>query len=111
MELLQDTHIVAVNAEDSLFFATRFQFGDVGSTLRRVNNIVNSITGCLITDTRHVYDKLSTEVICTKGTERRVDIELMGLKPSQLRSTRWAHSDAQLSTNSLTKNEQRQLLL
>ena len=103
----------AVNAEDALFFA-RFQFSEMlGHTvrIRAVNESVNRIPGCLITDSRNVFDKTKTEVICTKGNERRVDIEMMCLKHGQLRNgviIRWVHSDAQLS-NSLTKNEQRQL--
>lgn len=74
---------------------------------------MNTVAGGLIADSGNVFDKLSTEVVCTRGTERRVDIELMGLKQAQLRNgvvVRWAHSDAQLSS-SLTKNEQRQLQL
>ena len=105
----------AVNTEDSLFFA-RFQFAEMLGrevNIRQVNKLVNTIPGCLITDSRNVYDKTSTEVVCTKGTERRVDIELMSLKYAQKRNfleIRWVHSEAQLS-NSLTKNEMRQLLL
>ena len=105
----------AVNAEDALYFA-RFQWSEmIGRPmhLRHVNEAVNTVPGCLITDSRNVYDKMKTEVVCTRGTERRVDIELMSLKHGQLRNAvviRWVHSDAQLS-NSLTKNEQRQLQL
>ena len=105
----------AVNSEDALFFS-RFQFGEMLGrpfSIRGVNDLVNTVVGGLVTDSRNVFDKLSTEVICTRGTERRVDIELMGLKHAQLRNNlvvRWVHSDAQLS-NSLTKNEQRQLQL
>lgn len=76
----------AVNAEDSLYFA-RFQFSEMFGrplNLRHVNEAVNSIPGCLITDSRNVYDKMKTEVVCTRGTERRVDIELMSLKHGQL---------------------------
>ena len=103
----------AVNAEDALFFA-RLQFSEMLGQpvrIRAVNESVNRIPGCLITDSRNVFDKTKTEVICTKGNERRVDIEMMCLKHGQLRNgviIRWVHSDAQLS-NSLTKNEQRQL--
>ena len=105
----------AVNSEDALFFS-RFQFGEMLGrpfSIRGVNDLVNTVVGGLVTDSRNVFDKLSTEVICTRGTERRVDIELMGLKHAQLRNNlvvRWVHSDVQLS-NSLTKNEQRQLQL
>ena len=108
--------LAAVNAEDLLFFA-RFQFGEmtgIGVNVRDVNSVVNTITGCLVTDSRNVYDKVSTEVLCTKGAERRVDITLMRLKESQTVNQvmiRWVHSDAQLA-NSLTKGKElRQILL
>ena len=67
----------------------------------------------MITDSRNVYDKTASEVVCARGSERRVDLELMALKHAQLRNgivVRWVHSEAQLA-NSLTKNEQRQLQL
>jgi len=105
----------AVNAEDALFFC-RFQLAEMLGReykIRQVNRLVNTIPGCVITDSRNVFDKTSTEVVCTKGSERRVDLELMALKHSQLRNgvvVRWVHSEAQLA-NSLTKNEQRQLQL
>ena len=108
--------LAAVNAEDLLFFA-RFQFGEmIGNVVnvQDVNSVVNAITGCLVTDSRNVYDKVSTEVLCTKGAERRVDITLMRLKESQTVNQvmiRWVHSDAQLA-NSLTKGKElRQILL
>ena len=105
----------AVNTEDALYFA-RFQMAEMLGTsfsIRHVNCAVSSIHGTVTTDSRNVYDKLSTEVLCTKGSERRVDIELMGMKHAQLRNhvtIRWVHSEAQLA-NSLTKNELRQLQL
>ena len=67
---------------------------------------VQKITGCFVTDSRNVYDKLNTEVLVIKGAEKRTDIELMGLKESQDRTgllIRWVHSEAQLA-NSLTKS-------
>ena len=96
-----------VNGEDYLFHA-RFQLGEM--LLREpdifdVDSTVKQVPGCLISDSRNVYDKLQTEELSAKGAERRTDIELMCLKASQ-RSTgltiRWVHSEAQLG-NSLTK--------
>jgi len=82
--------------------------------IRHPNEVVNSIKGCLISDSRNVYDKVSSEVLCAKGAERRVDLTLMRIKESQHVNqviVRWVHSDAQLA-NSLTKGrELRQLLL
>ena len=82
--------------------------------IRKPSEVVNQIGGCLITDSRNVFDKLSTEVVCAKGAERRVDLTLMRLKESQHLNNvvvRWVHSDAQLA-NSLTKGKElRQILL
>lgn len=82
--------------------------------IREPNSTVNKIVGCLVTDSRNVYDKLATEVVVAKGAEKRVDVTLMRLKESQNVNqvlVRWVHSDAQLA-NGLTKaRELRQLLL
>lgn len=82
--------------------------------IQEPNSLVNRIPGCLVTDSRNVYDKLKTEVLSPKGAERRIDITLMRLKDSQNHNNlqvRWVHSEAQL-TNGLTKGrELRQLLL
>ena len=106
----------AVNAEDLLFFA-RFQLAEMLGfpvQVRSINKAVNTIQGCVVTDSRNVFDKLSTEVLCPKGAERRTDLELLSLKDSQLRNhvcIRWVHSEAQLA-NSLTKTKElRQLML
>ena len=108
--------VAAVNAEDLMFFA-RFQLAEMLGhevNIRRVNETVNQLPGCLVTDSRNVYDKLSAEVVVAKGAERRTDIDLMRLKESQQVNrvqVRWVHSEAQLS-NSLTKSkEMRQLLM
>lgn len=108
--------VAAVNAEDLMYFA-RFQMSEMLGyevNIRNVNETVNHLPGCLVTDSRNVYDKLSAEVVVAKGAERRTDIDLMRLKESQQVNrvrVRWVHSDAQLS-NSLTKTkEMRQLLM
>ena len=105
-----------VNAEDLLYFA-RFQLAEMLGhviNIRDPNCAVNLIGGCVITDSRNVYDKVSTEVVCAKGAERRVDLTIMRLKESQQvnhTKVRWVHSDAQLA-NSLTKgHELRQILM
>eukprot|EP00435_Cladocopium_sp_Y103_P052562 s251_g16.t1 len=106
----------AVNAEDLLCFC-RFQVAEMRGfpvDIRHPNEVINSISGCLISDSRNVYNKVSSEVLCAKGAERRVDLTLMRIKESQQVNqviVRWVHSDAQLA-NSLTKGrELRQLLL
>ena len=99
--------VAAVNGEDLLFFA-RFQLSELLGfpvNIRNVNVTVNHISGCVITDGRNVYDKLSGDVVVAKGAEKRTDIDLMRLKESQMVNQvvlRWVNSDAQLG-NGLTK--------
>ena len=75
----------AVNGEDSLYYAryqwSELEFGDVDP--RAAQEVVPRVPGCLITDSRNVYDKLNTEVLIVKGAEKRTDLEMMGLKESQ----------------------------
>ena len=97
----------AVNGEDALYFA-RYQWSELCHgkvNIRDPDEVVNRVPGCLITDSRNVFDRLRNEVIVVKGAERKSTIEMLGLKESQLRTglrVRWVHSEAQLS-NGLTK--------
>ena len=97
----------AVNGEDALFFC-RFQLSELLGhvvNVRATDNVVNQIPGCVVTDSRNVYDKLETEVLSVKGAEKRTDITLLGMKEAQIRNqviVRWVHSEAQLA-NGLTK--------
>ncbi|CAE7480558.1 RE1 [Symbiodinium sp. CCMP2592] len=97
----------AVNGEDALFYA-RFQWSEIlhgQPNLREPSETVRQTDGCLITDSRNVYDKLQTEMLVIKGAEKRSNIELLSLKEAQQSSNlviRWVHSEAQLA-NSLTK--------
>ena len=98
----------AVNGEDCLFFAryhwSELEFGNINP--RDAEEAVRRTKGCLITDSRNVYDKMNTQVLVVKGAEKRTDLEMMGLKESQYNTElciRWVHSEAQLS-NSLTKH-------
>ena len=97
-----------MNGEDGLFFA-RYQWAEMlyGSHLvRHPNQLVSKVPGCLVTDSRNVYDKLQTEVLTVKGAEKKSNLELLGLKESQQQTqvvVRWVHSEAQLG-NSLTKS-------
>ena len=105
----------AVNGEDALYFA-RYQwselcYGDVN--IRHPDNTVAKVTGCLVTDSRNVYDKLQTEVLVIKGAEKRTNIELLSIKEAQRNHgvlIRWVHSEAQLA-NALTKHGSRELEL
>ena len=97
----------AVNGEDVLYYA-RYQWSELQGhpvDVRDPDQVVRHTHGCLITDSRNVYDKVTTEVLTIKGAEKRANIELLGLKESQQSTglrVRWVHSEAQLA-NGLTK--------
>ena len=100
--------IAAVNGEDLLHYV-RFQWSEMvfgRPNLRALDEAVARVSGCVITDSRNVYDKLVTEVVSIRGAERRANLELLSLKESQLATgvvVRWVHSEAQIA-NSLTKS-------
>ena len=89
----------AVNGEDALFYA-RFQWAEIvhgNVNLRYPAETVRRVGGCLITDSRNVYDKLQTEMLVIKGAEKRTNIELLSVKEAQQTSDlvlRWVHSEA-----------------
>ena len=76
-----------------------------------VDSTVNHVPGCVVSDSRNVFDKLQTEELSIKGQERRVDLELLSLKSAQRNNNvrvRWVHSEAQLG-NALTKSGAKEL--
>ena len=97
----------AVNGEDLLYYA-RLQWGEIlhgFPNVRAPDEVASSVKGCLVTDSRNVFDKLQTEVLSFRGAEKRTNVELLALKESQLSTQlliRWVHSEAQLA-NALTK--------
>ena len=97
----------AVNGEDVAYYA-RCQWGELlhgPPDPRNPDETVAKVTGVVISDSRNVYDKLSTAVLTIKGAEKKSNIELLAIKEAQERTkllVRWVHSEAQLS-NSLTK--------
>ena len=97
----------AVNGEDLLYYA-RLQWGEINHgfpNVRCPDEVVQRVTGCLVTDSRNVFDKLQTEVMSFRGAEKRTNIELLSLKEAQASTglhIRWVHSEAQLA-NALTK--------
>ena len=97
----------AVNGEDILHYA-RFQWSELlygNVDIKQQNATVRQTTGCVITDSRNVFDKINTEVVSIKGAERKANLELLSLKEAQQLTkvhVRWVHSEAQLA-NSLTK--------
>lgn len=97
----------AIAGEDYMYHA-RFQWGEMHSTEVDIfdsDSIVRKIPGCLISDSRNVYDKLQTSELTIRGAERKTDLNLLCLKHAQRVTNlelRWVHSEAQLG-NSLTK--------
>ena len=97
----------AINGEDALYYA-RFQWSELlygHENRHQPDATVKKVAGCVVTDSRNVYDKLETEVLVIKGAEKRTHIELLALKEAQWNTgvtIRWVHSEAQLA-NSLTK--------
>ena len=97
----------AANGEDSLYYV-RFQLAEIFSgctNARKPALLVRTIPGCVVTDSRNVFDKLNCEVLAIKGAEKKSNLELISLKEAQQQNgvvLRWVHSEAQLA-NSLTK--------
>ena len=97
----------AVDAEDNLYlmrFAWAEFCGRRGDAWRP-DDLVKSVPGILVTDSRNVFDKVDKPYITPKGASKKIDIELFALKESQRHTNlivRWVNSDAQLA-NTLTK--------
>ena len=97
----------AVNGEDMLYYV-RYQWSEMiygRPHLRKPNASVTRVPGCVITDSRNVYDKLATAMFSINGAEKKANIELLGLKEAQEATgviLRWVHSEAQIA-NALTK--------
>ncbi|CAE7244002.1 RE1, partial [Symbiodinium sp. CCMP2456] len=100
----------AVNGEDTLYYV-RYQWSEMvygKPDLRNPDLSVAKVPGCVITDSRNVYDKLATAMFSINGAEKKANIELMGLKAAQECTgvlLRWVHSEAQLA-NALTKAQE-----
>ena len=107
--------IAVINGED-LMYHVRYQLGEYleeSPNIFDVDRTVNLIDGCLISDSRNVFDKLQTDELSVKGAERRTDLELLSLKSAQKHNhvkLRWVHSQAQLG-NALTKAGAKELEL
>ncbi|CAE7499645.1 unnamed protein product, partial [Symbiodinium sp. CCMP2456] len=88
----------AVNGEDTVYFV-RYQWSEIMhgvADARDPEGCASKVTGCVISDSRNVYDKLSVEVVSIKGAEKRANLELLSLKESQQRTgflVRWVHSE------------------
>ena len=103
----------AVSGEDLMFHA-RFQWGEMVQNIVDifdVDSVVREIPGCLVSDSRNVFDKLQVSELSIKGAERKTDLSLLCVKHSQHVTNlqlRWVHSEAQLG-NSLTKGRTKEL--
>ena len=99
----------AVNGEDQMYFA-RYQWAEIlhgGIDTKDPDATVTKVPGCVVSDSRNVYDKLQTEVLTIKGAEKKANIELLSLKEAQIRTKvviRWVHSEAQLGNSWTKKN-------
>ncbi|CAE7454855.1 RE1 [Symbiodinium sp. CCMP2592] len=105
----------AVNGEDVLFYI-RYEWAEIMGrevNLRDPSRTVATVDGCLVTDSRNVYDKLHTAVLTIQGAEKKANIELLSVKEAQVNTglvIRWVHSEAQLA-NALTKKGGREFEL
>ena len=103
----------AIAGEDYMYHA-RFQWGEMHGTEVDIfdsDSVVRKVPGCLISDSRNVYDKLQTSELTIRGAERKTDLNLLCLKHAQRVTNlelRWVHSEAQLG-NSLTKGGTKEL--
>ena len=97
----------AVNGEDCLHYV-RYEWSELlhgGGDVHDPHQLVRLTGGCVVTDSRNVYDRLDTAVVVIKRAEKRTSIELLAIKESQANTgveMRWVHSEAQVA-NSLTK--------
>ena len=89
-----------------------FEMTGSQARVRHTGQQVPQVPAVLVMDSTNVYDKLHTEVYVPKGPERRVSLEMLGLKQgieeTKLQLT-WAHRDAQLAKSLTEDNEQHQL--
>ena len=81
---------------------------------RRPHLCSSRTPGHLVTDAKNLFDKLYAPILTMKGSEKRANIEALGLRESIERmgtTISWVHGDAMVA-NSLTKpNEKHQMLL
>ena len=73
--------IAVVNGEDCVYHA-RYQLGEILQATPNVFDVdatVSQVEGCVISDSRNVYDKHMTEELRVKGTNKRSDLELLCL--------------------------------
>ena len=97
----------AIDGEDALFLL-RFQWSELKGFIphvRETDECVRETRGVLVTDSRNVFDRMRQPYISPTGEQKRVDLELLMLKDSQVRTglqIRWVNAQAMLA-NSLTK--------
>ena len=100
----------AVDGEDQLY-AMRFQVAEFLG--KHANETVNYVEGVLISDSKDLYDRLSSTVLTLSGAEKRSDTETLCLKEALEENhvhLRWVNGESQLA-NSLTKLDEPQQIL
>ena len=104
--------LAAIDCED-LLYAIRLQLFEMKGgkvKVRHTHVHVAETPAVLVTDSTNVYDRLQNEIYVPKGPDRRVSLEMIGLKEALVETNlpvRWVHGDAQLA-NSLTKDHEPQ---
>ena len=99
-----------VNTEDEVTYV-RFLLAELSGWKPGLRNPwaqVRRIPGCLITDSKNLYDRLRCPEKLMGGKEFRTGLELLALRDGIEACecpVRWAHSDAMLA-NSLTKGHE-----
>ena len=107
--------IAVASGEDYMYYV-RFQWSEFCQsevTLFDIDGLVAKVPGCLVSDSRNVYDKLLPDELTIRGAEKKTDLELLSVKQAQYRTgvlLRWVHSEAQLA-NSLTKGQSKEIEL
>ena len=106
--------LAAIDCEDHLY-SVRLQFHEMCGNkirVRRTGTQVAQVPAVLVTDSTNVYDRMKPLIYVPKGPEKRIALEMVGLKEA-LEETklpiRWVHGDAQLA-NSMTKEHEMQQL-
>ena len=80
---------------------------------KHANETVNYVEGVLISDSKDLYDRLSSTVLTLSGAEKRSDTETLCLKEALEENhvhLRWVNGESQLA-NSLTKLDEPQQIL
>ena len=90
----------AIDGEDHLY-ATRYQWSELLGNVPKLDSPdehVRKVVGCVITDSRNVYDKLQHTVLTPKGKE---SVQILKFSVSR---TQWTHADSPFDGSMETLN-------